>query len=238
MVGFTLIGAFFRKKQFPGILYFRPMDILQKTQSFVTSRMEAADASHDLWHIRRVVRLAETLHRTEGGDREIILLAAWLHDIADAKFHDGDDALAGRIIRQFLKENHYPDERIYHVENIVSNMSFRHSLDHDRKAVLSKEFCIVSDADKLDAIGAIGIARAFHFGGHKNNPIYDPSIPLHSPPDAESYRKYNRSTIHHFYDKLLKLKDMLHTPTARQMAEERHRFMEMFLDRFFKEWGT
>ncbi len=213
------------------------MDIIKVTEGFVTGRMQAADASHDLWHIKRVVRLADQIQAVEGGDREIILLAAWLHDIADAKFHDGNEELAGRIIHAFLKENDYPDERIYHVENIIGNMSFRHSLDHDRKAVKTKEFCIVSDADKLDAIGAIGIARAFHFGGHKNNPIYDPSVPLHSPPNAEAYRKYDRSTIHHFYDKLLKLKDMLYTSTARKMAEERHRFMEMFLDRFFKEWG-
>ena len=211
--------------------------LISRVAGRVEELMAGMDASHDIWHVRRTVQLAKKIHESEGGNLEIILLAAYLHDVADAKYHNGDEALAGKIIREILGEYAYPDDAVHHIENIVTNLSFRHQIRPDYKAVETIEFRIVSDADKLDAIGAIGIARAFHFGGARGNPIYDPSTPLFTPPDAEGYLKYNRSTVHHFYDKLLKIKDMLFTDTAHKMAEERHRFMEMFLDRFFKEWN-
>ncbi len=220
-------------------MYFAAMNeqIIARIAKRVEDWMNRHDASHDMWHIRRTVQLARKIQAAEGGDPEIITLAAYLHDVADAKYHHNSEQLTGKIIREMLDEFQYPDDVIHHIENIVTNLSFRKHIQPGFKAVETIEFRIVSDADKLDAIGAIGIARTFHFGGARGNPIYDPSVPLLSPPDAEAYRRYDRSTIHHFYDKLLKIKDMLYTETARKMAEERHRFMEMFLDRFFKEWN-
>jgi len=211
-------------------------DLLARTEAYVSSVLENAEAGHDIWHIRRVVKNARKIAEKEGGNLEVILLGAWLHDIADAKFHGGDEEEGPRRAVRFLQEAGVDDETIFHVENIVRNISFKNHFDP--QGFESLELHIVRDADRLDAIGAIGVARAFHFGGFKNNPIYLPDIPLHSEIDAETYKKHNRPTIHHFYDKLLKIKSMLHTPTARKMAEERHRFLELFLDRFFKEWDV
>jgi uncharacterized protein len=210
-------------------------DILQAVEAYVTAIMPRHDASHDLWHVRRVVGLAGKLQEAEGGDREIILLAAWLHDLADPKLHDGNEESARQAIIDFLAGEGYPTVKIERVMDIIDHMSFRHSLEN-RARRPSLEEQIVSDADKLDAMGAIGIARTFHFGGRKNNPVYDPSVALHEPPDAKKYKRYNRPTIHHFYDKLLRLKDMLYTPTARRWGRQRHKMMEAFLRQFFDEW--
>jgi len=209
-------------------------DILARTEAYVTRELENAEAGHDIWHIRRVVHNARKIAAKEGGDPLVIELAAWLHDLADSKFvPDGEEA-ALRRITDFLREAGLDEDRIFHVENIIRNISFK---NHFRpRGFESLELHIVRDADRLDAIGAIGVARAFHFGGYKNNPIYLPQIPLHQEIDGEEYARRERPTIHHFYDKLLKIRDLLHTPTARKMAEERHRFLELFLDRFFKEW--
>ncbi len=209
-------------------------DLAEKLRLFVSEHMRNADAGHDLFHVLRVVKNAEKILRTEKADADTVLLAAWLHDIADAKFHNGNEELGPRLADAFMRENGIDAERRRHVVKIIRYMSFKNSFGH--QSFHSPELHIVRDADRLDAIGAIGIARAFHFGGFKNNPIYDPDAPLEPVSDASEYKKYNRSTIHHFYDKLLKLKNMMHTPTARKMAEERHAFMMAFLERFFVEW--
>ncbi len=209
---------------------------IKQVENYVTEELKNAEAGHDIWHIRRVVKNAEKIAAKEGGNKLVIMLAAWLHDIADAKFHNGDEDLAPQKATAFLKSIGVDENTIFHVENIVRNISFKNHFDTD--GFESIELHIVRDADRLDAIGAIGVARAFHFGGFKNNPIYLPDIPLHQGIDKETYKKYNRPTIQHFYDKLLKIRDMLHTETARKMAEERHRFLELFLDRFFKEWDV
>ncbi len=211
-------------------------DKLSQIEAFVTQKLKDAEAGHDIWHIRRVVKNARKIAEKEGGDLEIILSAAWLHDIADAKFHDGNEDIGPEISVKFLQSIGMEEEKIFHVENIIRNLSFKNHFSP--KGFESLELHIVRDADRLDAIGAIGVARAFHFGGYKNNPIFLPGVPLHEEIDEETYKQYDRSTIHHFYDKLLKIKDMLHTETAKHMAEERHRFLELFLDRFFKEWDV
>lgn len=209
-------------------------DILARTEAYVTGQLENAEAGHDIWHIRRVVKNARKIAEKEGGDPLVIQLAAWLHDLADGKFHAGNEEERMQEIIDFLRSLGLEEDKIFHIENIIRNISFK---NHFRpEGFESLELHIVRDADRLDAIGAIGVARAFHFGGYKNNPIYLPDIPLHEEITGEEYKKYNRPTIHHFYDKLLKIKDLLHTNTAKKMAEERHRFLELFLDRFFKEW--
>ena len=209
-------------------------DILARTEAYVTRQLENAEAGHDIWHIRRVVKNARKIAEKEGGDPLVIQLAAWLHDLADGKFHAGNEEERMQEIIDFLRSLGLEEDKIFHIENIIRNISFK---NHFRpEGFESLELHIVRDADRLDAIGAIGVARAFHFGGYKNNPIYLPDIPLHEEITGEEYKKYNRPTIHHFYDKLLKIRDLLHTNTAKKMAEERHRFLELFLDRFFKEW--
>jgi uncharacterized protein len=210
-------------------------DLLRKVEEYVTGTLKNAEAGHDIWHIKRVVKNAVKIHEKEGGNRLVILLAAWLHDIADAKFHQGDEETGPRKAVEFMKKLDLDKDTVFHVENIIRNISFKNQ-HFEQKGFESLELHIVRDADRLDAIGAIGVARTFHFGGFKNNPIYIPDIPLNREIQAEEYKKYKRPTIHHFYDKLLKIKDMLHTETAKKMAEERHRFLELFLDRFFKEW--
>jgi len=211
-------------------------DVLARTEAYVTEQLRNAEAGHDIWHIRRVVNNARKIAEKEGGDPLVIELAAWLHDLADSKFHAGTEEERIREITDFLRSLNIDEDKIFHIENIIRNLSFKNHFHP--KGFESLELHIVRDADRLDAMGAIGVARAFHFGGYKNNPIYLPDIPLHEEIDSEEYRKYNRPTIHHFYDKLLKLKDLLHTNTAKKMAEERHRFLELFLDRFFKEWDV
>ena len=209
-------------------------DLEQKLRRFVSERLQKADAGHDLYHVLRVVKNAGKILETEEAEADTVLLAAWLHDIAYPKFYDGNEELGPQLAVDFMREQGIDADRRRHVTNIIRYMSYKNSFD--KQDFDSPELRIVRDADRLDAIGAVGIARTFHFGGFKNNPIYDPDVPLDPVVDASEYKKYNRSTIHHFYDKLLKLKDMMHTPAAKKMAEERHAFMLEFLRNFFKEW--
>ncbi len=210
--------------------------ILKQTEKFVREQLANAEKGHDFYHAQRVVRLAAYLQAKEGGNRKIILLAAWLHDIADAKFHQGDETLGPALARDFLRRQQLGKEAIDKIIEIIENISFRKNASASKPGFL--ELHIVRDADRLDALGAIGIARTFHYGGYKNNPIFDPDTPL-TPLLPEDYAKsnQNRSTIHHFYDKLLKLKDLLHTQTAKELAERKHYFMEKFLEEFFYEWN-
>jgi uncharacterized protein len=210
-------------------------EVLANTKQFVRDTLEQAEAGHDYWHILRVLKSAEKIAGKEGGDLFVIQLGALLHDIADAKFHNGNETLGPKIAEQFLKEQHLPQSIIEQVVNIIKYISFKNSLDGG-KVYNSLELQIVQDADRLDAIGAIGIARTFVYGGYKNNPIYDPNIKPNQHLDKATYKKGNAPTINHFYEKLLKLKSMMNTPTGAYLAEERHQFMEAFLNQFYKEW--
>jgi len=208
--------------------------IIENTRQFVKQTLENAEAGHDFWHILRVLKLSEKIGQTEGGDSFIIQLGALLHDIADSKFHNGDETIGPKIAREFLEKQHVDNKTIDHIVKIIENISFKNSFEGQK--FTSKELEIIQDADRLDAIGAIGIARAFVYGGHKNNPIYNPDLKVNLNMSKEEYKKGDTSTINHFYEKLLKLKGMMNTPTGIKLAEKRHRFMEQFLEQFYEEW--
>lgn len=203
---------------------------IEKTTRYIKEELYEAEGGHDWYHIRRVWKNAVYIAKKEGrGDLFIIELAALLHDIADAKFHNGDETLGPRLAEEFLKSINVPEEVIDHVIKIIENISFRKR--HHTKTLDSIELQIVQDADRLDAIGAIGIARVFNFGGFMNRPIYE-----YSGNGNANNNTQNRHTIGHFYDKLLLLSGMMNTQTAKAMAAERHEFMVRFLEQFYKEW--
>lgn len=212
-------------------------EIIRKTESFVQDTLQGSEAGHDWSHIERVVRNARTIAAGEKADPLVIELAALLHDIADSKFHNGNEELGPERSERFLKGLDLPSELVDHVVNIVRNVSFKNELEPSREDSFdSIELQVLKDADRLDAIGAIGVARAFHYGGHKNRALYDPSIKPVEKQSKEQYKTSKAPTINHFYEKLLLLKDKMNTQTGRKMAEERHAFMESFLDHFYREW--
>lgn len=212
------------------------MNIIENTIEFVKEKLKGAEAGHDWFHIERVWKLSLYLQEREGGDRQIIELAALLHDIADPKFHNGNETLASKIVSEFLTQQQANPQVIDKVIFIIENMSFKNRNDAPKDLPL--ELKIVQDADRLDAIGAIGIARTFNFGGYKNNLMYDPDIQPKLNQTKEEYKKSNGTTINHFYEKLLLLKDLINTKTAAKIAEERHQLMLNFLDEFYKEWNV
>lgn len=212
------------------------MNIINNAINFVQQKLEGAEAGHDWFHIERVWKLSRHLQKREGGDLLVIELAALLHDIADPKFHDGDETVATRIATEFLSEQKVEQEILEKVIFILKNMSFKNRNDAPKDLPL--ELKIVQDADRLDAIGAIGIARTFNFGGYKNNLMYDPAIEPQLHQSKEDYKKSNGTTINHFYEKLLLLKDLLNTSAAKEIAEHRHQFMLLFLAEFYKEWNV
>ena len=206
------------------------------TINFVKEKLEGAEAGHDWFHIERVWKLSKKIAEKEGGNLEVIELSALLHDIADPKFHNGDETLALKISRNFLEEIHVEGELIEQVLFVIKNISFKNRAEAPENPPL--ELQIVQDADRLDAIGAIGIARTFNFGGFKNNLMYHPEIKPNLGMNKEEYKKSNGTTINHFYEKLLLLKDLMNTETAKKIASERHNFMLQFLDEFYKEWNV
>ncbi|MFC3561462.1 HD domain-containing protein [Pedobacter jamesrossensis] len=209
-------------------------DIVKKTIEFVKQKLENAEAGHDWFHIERVYKTAVNINKIEKGDDLVIALAALLHDIADPKFNNGDEEIGPAISEQFLLSVFVDKETIAHVKSIIQNMSFKNSFDG--AGFTSKEMQIVQDADRLDAIGAIGIARAFTYGGFKNRVLYDPAIRPEQHITKESYKNTSAPTINHFYEKLLLLKDMMNTEAGKSIALERHHFMIQYLDHFYKEW--
>lgn len=209
------------------------MSIIQNTIAFVKDQLKDAEAGHNWSHIERVWKLSKKIAEIEGGNLKIVELSALLHDIADPKFHNGDENLALEISRNFLETQAVSEEEIEAVLYIIKNISFKNRGDFQGEP--SKELQIVQDADRLDAIGAIGIARTFHFGGFKNNPIYDPEIKPNLEMTKEEYKKSEGTTINHFYEKLLLLKDLMNTETGRKIAEKRHQFMLQFLEQFYSE---
>lgn len=206
------------------------------TINFVKEKLEGAEAGHDWFHIERVWKLSKKIAEKEGGNLEVIELSALLHDIADPKFHNGDETLALKISQNFLEEIQVDAELIEHVLFVIKNISFKNRAEAPENPPL--ELQIVQDADRLDAIGAIGIARTFNFGGFKNNLMYHPEIKPNLGMNKEEYKKSNGTTINHFYEKLLLLKDLMNTETAKRIASERHDFMLQFLDEFYKEWNV
>lgn len=206
------------------------------TINFVKEKLEGAEAGHDWFHIERVWKLSKKIAEKEGGNLEVIELSALLHDIADPKFHNGDETLALKISKDFLEEIHVEGELIEQVLFVIKNISFKNRAEAPENHPL--ELQIVQDADRLDAIGAIGIARTFNFGGFKNNLMYHPEIKPNLGMNKEEYKKSNGTTINHFYEKLLLLKDLMNTETAKRIASERHDFMLQFLDEFYKEWNV
>jgi uncharacterized protein len=212
------------------------MELIHKTIGLVKEKLEGTESGHDWFHIERVWKLSLKIQEKEGGDKLIIELAALLHDIADPKFHNGDETLASKIVRNFLTEQDLDHEVIEKVIFIIENMSFKNR--NDAPENLPLELKIVQDADRLDAIGAIGIARTFNFGGYKNNLMYHPDISPKLNQTKEEYKKSNGTTINHFYEKLLLLKDLLNTDTAKRIAEPRHQFMLQFLEEFYNEWNV
>ena len=209
---------------------------LTLTINFVKEKLEGAEAGHDWFHIERVWKLSKKIAEKEGGNLEVIELSALLHDIADPKFHNGDENLALKISQNFLEEIHVNAELIEQVLFVIKNISFKNRAEAPENPPL--ELQIVQDADRLDAIGAIGIARTFNFGGFKNNLMYHPEIKPNLGMNKEEYKKSNGTTINHFYEKLLLLKDLMNTETAKKIASERHDFMLQFLDEFYKEWNV
>ncbi|MES2828602.1 MAG: HD domain-containing protein [Bacteroidota bacterium] len=209
--------------------------IIDQTIQFVKMKLTKAEAGHDWFHIERVYKNALEINQKEKGDVIIVSLAALLHDIADSKFNDGDEELGPRIAGEFLLTLAIPESIITHVQEIIKNLSYKASLGLVN--FHSKELDIVRDADRLDALGAIGIARAFTYGGYKNRLLYDPNIKPVLKQSKEQYKNSTAPTINHFYEKLLLLKDLMTTDTGKVLAQERHSFMLSYLQHFFKEVG-
>ncbi len=209
-------------------------ELIDATQAFVKHTLHEAEGGHDWWHIYRVWKMAGRIADAESVDRLVVELAALLHDIADPKFYDGDESVGPRMARAFLQEQEVDPFIIDHVVNIIKHMSFKNSLEEQRFS--SNEMEVVQDADRLDAIGAIGIARVFSFGGHKGNPIHDPTQKPKLNMTKEEYKKSQGTSINHFYEKLFLLKDMMNTATGKAMAQARHDFMQDYVDQFYQEF--
>ena len=192
-------------------------------------------SGHDWWHIYRVVNLAKHIGEKEGADLYIIETAALLHDLDDWKLGDSDSETLP-VARKLLDKNGATDEFIERVVKIIKEVSYKGAGIETKPS--SIEGMAVQDADRLDAIGAIGVARAFAFGGSKGRPLYAPEVEPQMHQSFEEYKQSKGHTINHFYEKLLLLKDRLNTNTAKEIATERHKFMQLFLDQFYKEWNV
>jgi uncharacterized protein len=208
--------------------------IISRTVEFVKHTLQNAEGGHDWFHIYRVWKNAIALAKQENANLFIVELGALLHDIADSKFHDGDESVGPAMAVKFLSSEGVDQEIILHVQNIIANISFKGG--KEPATFKSKELDVVQDADRLDALGAIGIARAFSYGGFKNRKLYDPAITPDLEMNKEAYKKSQAPTINHFYEKLLLLKDRMNTVAGKQMAERRHLFMQQYLQQFYSEW--
>ncbi len=210
--------------------------IIKNTVGFVKEKLHGAEAGHDCFHVERVWKLSKKIAEAENCNNEVVELAALLHDIADPKFHDGDENLSLKISREFLESQNVSEELIGQVLFIIKNISFKNRGEVPENLPL--ELKIVQDADRIDAIGAIGIARTFNFGGFNNNVMYNPQILPKLNMSKEEYKKSDGTTINHFYEKLLLLKDMMNTAKGKEIAAERHEFMLQFLEQFYHEWNV
>jgi uncharacterized protein len=208
--------------------------IITTTINFVKEQLKNAEGGHDWFHIERVWKNAKLIANKEtGADLQVIELGALLHDIADSKFHNGDETVGPRVACKFLEKENVDEHINDHVIKIIENISFKGgNVDQKFKSL---ELDIVQDADRLDALGAIGIARTFNYGGFKNRPLYDPAIEPDLNMDKETYKKSLSPTLNHFYEKLLLLKDLMNTKTGHELAQQRHDFMEQYLEQFYAE---
>jgi uncharacterized protein len=211
-------------------------ELIDKCIIYVKSELSVSEKGHDWWHVQRVWRLACLISATEPADRFVVELAALLHDIADAKFHSGDEEIGPAKASLFLSSLNVDARIVDHVVDIIRNISFKGG--HKASDFTSPELHVVQDADRLDAMGAIGIARAFHYGGYKNRLLYHPDILPNMKMNKEEYKNSNAPTINHFHEKLLLLKDLMNTATGKSLAAKRHAFMELFLDEFESEWNA
>ncbi|MFV8280886.1 HD domain-containing protein [Christiangramia marina] len=208
--------------------------LIDQTIAYVKETLQNAEGGHDWFHIERVYKNSLNIAASEEADLLVVKLGALLHDIADSKFQGGDDTVGPAKAREFLKTQKVSEEIIDHVVMIIENISFKGG--NVQQQFRSMELDIVQDADRLDALGAIGIARTFNYGGFKNRPLYDPEIKPNLNMSKEEYKASMAPTINHFYEKLLLLKERMNTTTAKKIAEQRHAFMESFLDQFYAEW--
>jgi len=209
-------------------------DLISKTIAFVKKELQNAEGGHDWFHIERVWRNAKLIAQSENVNLEIVELGALLHDIADSKFHNGDETIGPKKAKEFLESEKVDSATTNHVIAIIENISFKGG--KTKRTFSSKELDVVQDADRLDAIGAIGIARTFNYGGFKNREIYNPDIKPDLNMTKEEYKNSTAPTINHFYEKLLLLKDKMNTNTGKKVAEQRHQFMEQYLEQFYNEW--
>jgi uncharacterized protein len=216
-----------------------PMDkknIITNTIAFVKKQLANAEGGHDWFHIERVYKNAMLIAKNESADILVIQLGALLHDIADSKFHDGDETIGPKMAREFLLKQDVDLQTIDHVIDIIENISFKGG--NEAQKFKSAELDVVQDADRLDAMGAIGIARCFNYGGFKNREIYNPDIEPSLMMGKAEYKASNGPSINHFYEKLLLLKHKMNTKTGKALAEKRHAFMELYLEQFYKEWDA
>ncbi len=209
--------------------------IIENTILFVQETLKNAEGGHDWFHILRVLNNSKLIATTEEVDLLTVELGALLHDIADSKFHNGDETVGPKVARAFLSSQNVQEEVIVHVVNIIENISFKGG--NTNQSFHSKELAVVQDADRLDALGAIGIARAFNYGGFKGRSLYDPEIQPNLKMSKEEYKASTAPTINHFYEKLLLLKDRMNTETGKAIAEQRHNYMQGFLEQFYAEWN-
>jgi uncharacterized protein len=209
-------------------------DPIQKTAAFVKDLLISDHSGHDWWHCFRVWRLAKKIWEKEGGNLQVIELAALLHDVGDYKIAPENEVVSENIIREWLEKLQFDERIISEILSIITSISFRGT--KEKQGVISIECKIVQDADFLDAIGAIGIGRAFAYGGFKGHIMYDPAIQPVQYSSFEHYKRRNSSTINHFYEKLVLLQEMLNTDTAKLIAESRHKYLHQFLEQFHDEW--
>jgi uncharacterized protein len=210
-------------------------NLIKATVQFVRDTLKNAEGGHDWWHINRVWTNAKLIAQTEQAHLLTVELAALLHDIADSKFHNGDEEIGPFTAGQYLRSMNVDAAIVEHVQQIIRHMSFKSSFD--KPAFHSPELAIVQDADRLDAIGAIGIARAFTYGGFKGRELYNPDIQPNLNMSKEEYKNTSAPTINHFYEKLLLLKDKMNTQTGKELAQQRHDFMTAYLQQFYAECG-
>lgn len=208
-------------------------ELITKTVDFVKTTLSGAEGGHDWWHTWRVWKMARRIAEAEGVDSIVIDLGALLHDIADAKFHAGDEERGPALAEKFLRSMDADTKTTAHVLSIIRNISFKNAGEQNFR---SPELDIIQDADRLDAMGAIGIARAFNYGGYKNRPIHDPMVQPDLNMSKAQYKKGLSPTLNHFFEKLLLLKDMMNTETGKALAEERHAYMIEYVNRFLDEW--
>lgn len=211
--------------------------IIQNTIQFVKETLKNAEGGHDWFHIQRVLNNAKLIAENESVNIFIVSLGALLHDIADPKFHNGDENIGPKIAKEFLEKQKIDKEIIQHIIHIINHISYKNSFTKTGEKFTSKELEVLQDADRLDAIGAIGIARCFNYGGFKNRSLYNPEIAPNLTMTKEEYKNSSAPTINHFYEKLLLIKDQMNTVTGKKIAEKRHAYMEGFLKQFYEEWN-